>query len=103
MSGTATYVRFGNIVYVTFPTVSGTSNSTSITVNLPFTPNGNYIVPIGYTTNGGTLVDSNGRMNISDGSTTASIYRSPAAGAFSNSGTKAVGTCTVSYITGDAF
>jgi len=65
---------------------NGTSNATTLTLQLPFTAAVSYI-GLALVTNNGTV--QTGRMNITAGSNLATFFATPAGGAFTAAGSKA--------------
>jgi hypothetical protein len=81
-------IDLGN-VYMININISGTSNSATTTVQLPYTNNGNALLAdMTLATNNGTNIT--GRWVIASGSDTITFNTTAGAGAYSNSGTKTV-------------
>lgn len=97
-TATWSYVRCGKMVAIAITEISGTSNATTFTVTgLPsdLIPSGYRAMPVRVKDNGGG--QQWGEIVIgADGSVTFSL--TPAGGAFTNSGTKAVSITSINYI-----
>lgn len=84
------YKKVGKTVFFWF-FIQGTSNATTITFTLPVATTGLLIdVPCRAIDNGASQVDP-GLVEISSGSTTVNVYKTMAGGAWTNSGSKAIG------------
>lgn len=89
-SVSATYILIGKFCWVSLTGVAGTSNSTALTVTLPFTSK--YTRPgisLGLTSNN-TSSFSDGRGDLAASSSVLTCYIAQAATAFTNSGAKMV-------------
>ena len=93
VTGTATYQRFGNIVVLQLPNLSGTSNATTFTVTgLPsiIQPSVARICRINAVDNGSAVVDGQTVAGFTAASGTITIYKAANASGWTNSGTKAI-------------
>jgi len=84
----ALYKRIGNLVFVEFY-ISGTSNSTSTSITVPYASHGNgsYIIPQ-RVQDGGTW--KMGYLDLAWNTTTVNFYTSVTSGSWASSGTKTI-------------
>lgn len=91
------YVVVGKLCYVTFTMSVATSNATTLTITLPFTPTSNAVqVYHCKVTDNGSAQTAPGQLVISAGNITMDVYKTLAAGAFTGSGNKST-NFTMSY------
>lgn len=89
------YIKIGSTVTV-YLSVSGTSNTAYIGLNLPFNSRNNMYIPV-RVLNNSTNQDDPGMIEVNASSNAAVVYRSFTGGGFVASGTKALHPITFSY------
>ena len=93
------YVKLLNIVICSFTTVTGTSNSGSVTMELPFNPDSTSRQLMTYVRNNGSVETGPGLMTITANNKIADIRRDTGGLTFTASGTKDIGAATFIYST----
>ena len=97
-TGTVSFARAGNLVIMTLPEISATSNATTFTLTgMPTTcrPSANRYVTVRVADNGGALAVGNAKI---DSSGVITIYKDMAGSGFTAAGGKILGNLTISYI-----
>jgi hypothetical protein len=101
VTGTATWVRIGKLVLLTFPSVSGTSNTTAFTMTgLPAAIQPATLtqqMPIAIATNNSALV-TNAQAAVAAASGTVTFDLAASATGWTASGTKGLSVCTIAYL-----
>lgn len=96
-TGTITYTKYGNMVTLAIPSISGTSNTTAATLTgIPaaIAPAQNQRLLAGITDNGTIAA---GVARIDAAGNTITMFPSAAGGAFTSSGTKGIAQNTLTY------
>lgn len=100
-TGTATFIRSGNLVTIAWPSISGTSNASTFTVTgmptylWPTSDRFTFSFPI---VDGGTAINGPGYATIASASGTLTIFPDPAGSSWTTSGTKTLRPITTTHL-----
>lgn len=86
----ARYCLVGKMCTVEYNSTAGTSNATTITMTLPFASNQTVVFSNGVAVDSGAGATTTPRFDLTSGSNIATVYKSPAAGTWTATGSKGV-------------
>lgn len=89
------YKTIGSLVFVTLD-ITGTSNATSLVINLPFSSGHLNTINIGRAVNNGSVVNTGVYGVVNAGSQTLTLYNADSSTGWTNTGTKSI-ACTFFY------